>query len=582
MELYRKFPKFCAGWCFLEIFIFAGQLFGWTSIQYVLKKEGFYSDLCKFDNGAYKKCVSEFINPDDVSSAQIEIFVTKGCDSRYLISRRNKTDLNTDSAGDFNFISQSVMNQTKGQYAFELSTNGNDYASQSGEDNSDVVIQSDQWETGEGDRPTCYDQDARLNLWFSVAICISYVACSVMGPVLNRIGMRLFRLVLICMYIVGVLCIGFAPKEIPWLIAPGLCCMGVAGMGLYATNIHISYLFPAVQSTITSVFVGLYDVSTVFSFLLKVCHESGISRRYYCLGLAVVHLILVGISTCFLLPSNKLRLRSTDHAVARKEKPSVATYDKVPGPDGNCISEKEKFLNVGLDQDNDADGRKVRALRSLCSIEYLLHVFWMCCQGLRFVTFLGFFSAWTGTKFRGNSIKESYYLGVFSYVTMGTAITAVTAGMLHDCQRRQYMSRPDFQRRRLPIVLPLAVTSLLSIIITSLIFVQQEIFINIVFVVFTIYRSFLFSFEITFLNDVYPLQTFPVLFGVLHSSAGLAGLLQYPLFEWYKSSQLAPDQVNYFLIGLAVASFIHPLYIWISCRRHGDQGGKSDAIELFI
>ncbi|WAR06126.1 hypothetical protein MAR_021495 [Mya arenaria] len=201
----------------------------------------------------------------------------------------------------------------------------------------------------------------------------------------------------------------------------------------------ISYLFPAVQSTITSVFVGFYDVSTVFTYLLKVCYESGISRGYYCLGLALVHLILVGISTCFLLPSNKLKPRSTDHANARKENPSAATYDKVPGPDGNCISEKEKFLKVKT-QDHTADGRKVRALHSLCSIEYLLHVFWMCCHGLRFVTFLGFFSTWMGTKFGVNSIKENYYLGVFSYVTMGTAITAVTAGMLHDCQRRQYAS----------------------------------------------------------------------------------------------------------------------------------------------
>ncbi|XP_052806062.1 equilibrative nucleobase transporter 1-like [Mya arenaria] len=575
MELYRKFPKFCAGWCFVEILIFAGQLFGWTSIQFVLKKEGFYSELCQFENTAYERCVSEIINPDDVSSAQIEIFGTKGCDPNYLISRRNKTDLNKDSAGGFIFIGQSATNQTKGKYAFEQLKNEAEALTQSGEGSDDVLIRS------EGARPTCYAQDARLNLWFSVAISFSYVACSVMGPILNKVGMRLFRVMLICTYIVGILCLGFAPKEIPWLIAPGLCCMGVAGMGLYATNIHISYLFPAVQSTITSVFVGFYDVSTVFTYLLKVCYESGISRGYYCLGLALVHLILVGISTCFLLPSNKLKPRSTDHANARKENPSAATYDKVPGPDGNCISEKEKFLKVKT-QDHTADGRKVRALHSLCSIEYLLHVFWMCCHGLRFVTFLGFFSTWMGTKFGVNSIKENYYLGVFSYVTMGTAITAVTAGMLHDCQRRQYANRPKFQRKRLPIVLPLAVTSLLSIIITSLIFVQQEIFINIVFVVFTIYRSFLFSFEITFLNDVYPLQTFPVLFGVLHSSAGLAGLLQYPLFEWYKSHQLAPDHVNYFMIGLAVASFIHPLYIWISCRRHGEKGGKSDAIEVFV
>jgi hypothetical protein len=42
----------------------------------------------------------------------------------------------------------------------------------------------------------------------------------------------------------------------------------------------------------------------------------------------------------------------------------------------------------------------------------------------------------------------------------------------------------------------------MSIVITSLIYVETEAFLNLVFVLFTIYRSYLFSYEITFLNDV--------------------------------------------------------------------------------
>ena len=126
MELYRKFPKFCAGWCFVEIFIFAGQLFGWTSIQYVLKKEGFYSDLCQFENTAYEKCVSELSNPDEDSSAQIEIFGTKDCELSYFISRTNITDLDLDNKHKSNSIGQLLTNQTEGEYLFEQLTNGND------------------------------------------------------------------------------------------------------------------------------------------------------------------------------------------------------------------------------------------------------------------------------------------------------------------------------------------------------------------------------------------------------------------------------------------------------------------------
>ncbi|XP_053408139.1 large neutral amino acids transporter small subunit 4-like [Mercenaria mercenaria] len=207
----------------------------------------------------------------------------------------------------------------------------------------------------------------------------------------------------------------------------------------------------------------------------------------------------------------------------------------------------------------------------------------MCVQGLRFVSFLGFFNTWLENKFNGNTMKENYYLGVFSYVTMATVITAITAGMLHDCQRRKYMMTDNYKRRRLPVILPLTVTSLMSIIITSLIYVEIEAFLNLVFVLFTIYRSYLFSYEITFLNDVYPLTSFSVLFGVLHSSAGLSGLLQYPVFEWYKSYTAAPNHVNIFLICLAVSSLAHPFSLWYRCRKHrNDESSKYVGTEIYI
>ena len=50
MELYKKYPKLTVLWCCVEIILYPGQLFGWSSLQYVLKQEGFYSDLCELEN----------------------------------------------------------------------------------------------------------------------------------------------------------------------------------------------------------------------------------------------------------------------------------------------------------------------------------------------------------------------------------------------------------------------------------------------------------------------------------------------------------------------------------------------------
>lgn len=45
-ELYKRFPKLCTCWAFLEVVCFAGIVYGWGSLVFILKEEGFYLDAC--------------------------------------------------------------------------------------------------------------------------------------------------------------------------------------------------------------------------------------------------------------------------------------------------------------------------------------------------------------------------------------------------------------------------------------------------------------------------------------------------------------------------------------------------------
>ena len=40
--------------------------------------------------------------------------------------------------------------------------------------------------------------------------------------------------------------------------------------------------------------------------------------------------------------------------------------------------------------------------------------------------------------YRNSIVLETYYLSVFSYTTLGTVITAITAGLVHDSQRWKF------------------------------------------------------------------------------------------------------------------------------------------------
>ena len=47
----------------------------------------------------------------------------------------------------------------------------------------------------------------------------------------------------------------------------------------------------------------------------------------------------------------------------------------------------------------------------------------------------GFLYYYTFTFF----FSESYFVGIFSYITMGTVIAGLTAGLVHDFQRKKYI-----------------------------------------------------------------------------------------------------------------------------------------------
>ena len=64
----------------------------------------------------------------------------------------------------------------------------------------------------------------------------------------------------------------------------------------------------------------------------------------------------------------------------------------------------------------------------------------------------------------------------------------------------------DYRSANMPIILPLILTTALSLSCTALTYVPQEECLYITFILFTIFRSYLFSFEVTFINDRYVLQ----------------------------------------------------------------------------
>ena len=137
MELYSKYPVICTLWAFMEIVCFGGVIFGWGSLVFILKEEGFYRDKCVEDESIFKTHL-----------LSTNTLMNKSNDSNNMIFA-NVTEVPT------------TLSHTLG----------------------DVHAQM-----------TCANQESRLNLWFSIAVSFMYLAFTGIGYLIRNIGTRITRL----------------------------------------------------------------------------------------------------------------------------------------------------------------------------------------------------------------------------------------------------------------------------------------------------------------------------------------------------------------------------------------------------
>lgn len=125
MKLYHRYRMFCVIWCATETFFFGGIIYGWGSLVFVLKEEGFYSDLCKAPMPKVEK----------------EVFQNISLIDGYYHEE----------------------NKTSTQHHSEDTNNG------------------------------CQEQEAKLGLWFSIAVAFMYVCLAFLGYLTTNLGTQITR-----------------------------------------------------------------------------------------------------------------------------------------------------------------------------------------------------------------------------------------------------------------------------------------------------------------------------------------------------------------------------------------------------
>ena len=194
MELYRAFPKLTTLWCCVEIMLYPGQLYGWSSLLYILKREGFYQNLCEQNNtpvNASKHLLdSNKIEENNVYPASKFMDIheagegfQEGLNGDLTPSSLSKNTVTKRTNNESIVHRNQVAMYDNEPFRFDFIKRGNDtahYHKRSSDSSAETV--------------DCFAQDASLNLWFSVAVAFSYVMCAILGPLIRKTGLRFFRL----------------------------------------------------------------------------------------------------------------------------------------------------------------------------------------------------------------------------------------------------------------------------------------------------------------------------------------------------------------------------------------------------
>lgn len=448
---------------------------GWASLVFILKEEGFYIEAC-FDPDVLDKTNSSGVLVD----ASLSV-IENNVDGTYDVMQNASTTT----------VTSSIQGSTKGTLVVSHRLTG------------------------------CPEQESRLNLWFSIALSFMYLSFTAVGYLIKKIGTRYTRLIFIIGYLVGTMCLAFATPAIPWLLLPGLCLMGISGLVVLATNLQVADLHPHIRSTIVAIFTGLFDFSSIMKQLVKIGYENGIIRRYSYIAIGIAFVAMVTLSTLFLLPHTSITEEQVDEIKRRRSSVKIQEIEKMRKKmkiqlTGTETTEHKKALLSNHTVENgvitnsptepiapaftSTQAPRLTLCQVLMSFTCILHLYWLFVHALRFVTFIGLMNVWLGDIYN-DEMKVGELLGVFSYMTMGAIGTAILCGTIYDWQRTRHLDAGPIRKVYIPVVLPMVLVIIYSILTTIMCFIQNPVTPYIAFALFTFFRSSLFTVAVAFFGE---------------------------------------------------------------------------------
>ncbi|CAL8329775.1 unnamed protein product [Lota lota] len=437
----------------------------------------------------------------------------------------------------------------------------------------------------------CSGQDENFSLVFTIASFLIAFLSLPNGYLFDRFGTMATRLLGISLYTTGTLLLAFSSAAYSLLLFLAFPCLAVGGIILLITNMQIGNLFSAHRSTIITIYNGAFDSSSSVFLIVKILYEQNISIQTSFLVLSfcsIIHLL----RTFLLMPRTHIPYSPpSDYSYGlrfgksnARNKEEIEKMRQVASTDVAEINETADAQGQ-LENVSEAQlSEKVPSFRSCVqSWFFFWHLLWLSLMQLRHYLFIGTLNPTLIRLSNNDPALVSRFTNAFAITQLCGILCAPWNGVILDRHKGKPRAPGETEREAdlRSTVVSLFVTSLQCLLFSVCATVPVLPLQYLTFGLQVLNRSFLYGGHAAFISIAFPACHFGKLYGMVMTLSALISLLQYPCFTLVKNTLNGdPFYVDIALTFLILLVFIHPLNVFLHCRRLGQERQKRQDVNL--
>ncbi|KAG7328966.1 hypothetical protein KOW79_007140 [Hemibagrus wyckioides] len=432
----------------------------------------------------------------------------------------------------------------------------------------------------------CTKQDEQLSIIFTIASFLNNFLTLPNGFIFDHFGTMVTRLLGISVYTTGTLLIAFSNAALSVLLYPALPLIAVGGILFLITNIQVGNLFGSHRSTVITLCNGAFDSSSAVFLIVKLLYQDGVSLRYSLIFLSccsAIHLI----RTFLLMPRRHIPFPLPENYTYGLRCGSAQTSsesEKVGGKvhKGNIQNYEatETLANKDKSTKTNNPDMPERSFKScVLSWLFLWHLLWLSLMQLRHYLFIGTLNPFLNRLTAGDPDLVSTYTNAFAFTQLCGILCAPWNGLIMDRNKNKPREngQSESEADQKATILSLCVTVVQCVLFSLCAAIPVLPLQYLTFVLQVLNRSFLYGGNAAFISVAFPPAHFGKLYGTVMALSAVVSLLQYPCFAIINGPLHGdPFAVNVALTILSCLAFIHPIYVYLRCRRQAAQRAKAE------